>query len=262
MRIILQDGRVGKIEDTRAFFTAVKGDFGMSGKIVDGELQTQRDVFILGPDEQNLRVEVDGGERVACQIMLSNETKTIHFLGYLMPGVHTSIGTITDENVAKKFIGPDDINVQFMCESTSNKLMFKKLVNHAIIPESKHATDAGYDLYSKDVGVIPAHGKGIVKTGIAMALPRGTYGRIAPRSSVAWKNHIDVGAGVIDENYRGEIGIVLFNHGYEDYEYEAGERVAQLIIETYHKPEVIVLGDDEPLDTTDRGAGGFGSTGK
>ena len=89
-------------------------------------------------------------------------------------------------------------------------------------------------------------------------IPSEYYGRIAPRSSLAWKNHIDVGAGVIDEDYRGPVGVVLFNHSDEEFRIIQGERIAQLIITKIITPEVIVVDD---LDDTKRGTGGFGSTG-
>ena len=86
----------------------------------------------------------------------------------------------------------------------------------------------------------------------------GTYGRIAPRSGLAWKKHIDVGAGVIDADYRGNVGVVLFNHGAEDLEVKVGDRVAQLILEKIAYAEVEEVAE---LPETVRGAGGFGSSG-
>lgn len=80
----------------------------------------------------------------------------------------------------------------------------------------------------------------------------------APRSGLAWKNSIDVLAGVVDADYRGPVGVILFNHSDTDFEVKAGDRVAQLIIEVIMKPEVVEV---EDLDSTVRGAGGFGSTG-
>lgn len=90
-----------------------------------------------------------------------------------------------------------------------------------------------------------------------MSIPDGTYGRIAPRSSLAWKQHIDVAAGVIDSDYRGEVGVVLFNHAARDYQVCKGERIAQLILERIMVAEILEV---EKLDDTNRGAGGFGST--
>lgn len=80
----------------------------------------------------------------------------------------------------------------------------------------------------------------------------------APRSGLTWKNSIDVGAGVIDADYRGPIGVILFNHSDLDFEVKAGDRIAQMILERIVTPEVIEVVD---LDATARGDGGFGSTG-
>eukprot|EP01066_Platyproteum_vivax_P008601 Platyproteum_vivax@DN3640_c0_g1_i2.p1 len=107
--------------------------------------------------------------------------------------------------------------------------------------------------------VIEPHGKGIVPTGLCIALPEGTYGRVAPRSGLAAKKHIDVGAGVIDVDYRGEVGVVLFNlDPKEKFEIKKGDRIAQLIVE---KCLLAQIEEVSVLDQTVRGAGGFGSTG-
>ena len=105
--------------------------------------------------------------------------------------------------------------------------------------------------------VVPAKGMALVKTDVAVAIPDGYYGRVAPRSSMALK-HIDVGAGVIDSDYRGEIGIVLFNHSESDLLVEQHSRVAQLIIEKLGVFQMVEVGE---LDCTVRGEGGYGSTG-
>lgn len=97
-----------------------------------------------------------------------------------------------------------------------------------------------------------------IKTDIATAIPSGYYGRVAPRSGLAWKNSIDVGAGVIDEDYRGNVGVILFNHSDVDFKVARGDRIAQLLLEKIITPEVVVV--DELVDT-ERGDGGFGSTG-
>merc|ERR1712146_154259 len=94
---------------------------------------------------------------------------------------------------------------------------------------SLHA--AGFDLASSQKVSVPAGGKAIVKTGLSIATPTGTYARIAPRSGLAVKRMIHVGAGVVDADYRGEVGVVLFNHGPEVFEVAPGDRVAQLILE-------------------------------
>uniref|UniRef100_A0A2K6AS87 Deoxyuridine 5'-triphosphate nucleotidohydrolase n=1 Tax=Macaca nemestrina TaxID=9545 RepID=A0A2K6AS87_MACNE len=118
---------------------------------------------------------------------------------------------------------------------------------------------AGYDLYSAYDYTIPPMEKALVKTDIQIALPSGCYGRVAPRSGLAAKHFIDVGAGVINEDYRGNVGVVLFNFGKEKFEVKKGDRIAQLICERIFYPEIEEV---QALDDTERGSGGFGSTGK
>ena len=98
----------------------------------------------------------------------------------------------------------------------------------------------------------------MVPTGLAFAIPEGNYGRMAPRSGLAAKHGIHVGAGVLDSDYRGEIKAVLFNLGDKDFEIKEGDRIAQVIVEKYTITELVEV---EDLDDTERGAGGFGSTG-
>ena len=88
--------------------------------------------------------------------------------------------------------------------------------NSAAIPKRATEGSAGYDLASAEETVVPVKGKTIMKTGISIATPEGCYERIAPRSVLPVKKYIDVGAGVIDSDYRGEVGVVLFNHSDED----------------------------------------------
>ncbi|XP_050420990.1 deoxyuridine 5'-triphosphate nucleotidohydrolase-like [Adelges cooleyi] len=137
-------------------------------------------------------------------------------------------------------------------------LAFAKLTEHAYPPTKGSQLAAGYDLRSAYAYTIKAHGKELVKTDIQIKVPHGTYGRIAPRSGLAWKNFIDVGAGVIDEDYRGNVGIVLFNHSDDEFTIQPGDRVAQLVCEKIAYPEIREL---KSLDETERGEGGFGSTG-
>jgi hypothetical protein len=127
-----------------------------------------------------------------------------------------------------------------------------------VLPSRGSSGAAGYDLSASAAGVVPARGRGIVPTDLAVALPAGVYGRVAPRSGLAAKKGIDVGAGVIDEDYRGAVGVILFNHSDEPFAYAAGDRVAQLILERIAHADVVPVDD---LDDTARGAGGFGSTG-
>ncbi|NXA83625.1 DUT protein, partial [Thryothorus ludovicianus] len=141
----------------------------------------------------------------------------------------------------------------------SARLRFTKLSENAVAPSRGSARAAGYDLYSAYDCVIPPMEKAVVKTDIQIALPSGCYGRVAPRSGLAAKHFIDVGAGVIDEDYRGNVGVVLFNFGKETFEVKKGDRIAQLICERIYYPE---LEEVEAKYDTERGEGGFGSTGK
>ena len=139
-------------------------------------------------------------------------------------------------------------------------LKFAKLTEHATAPSKGSALAAGYDLYSAYDYVIPARGKVIAKTDIQVRIPEGTYGRVAPRSGLAAKHHIDVGAGVVDADYTGNVGVVMFNLDPEnEFAVKKGDRIAQLVCEKIEYPE---LEEVKSLEETDRGAGGFGSTGK
>lgn len=137
-------------------------------------------------------------------------------------------------------------------------LRFAKLTEKAFTPTKGSKLAAGYDLYSAYETTVPARGKALVKTDIQIALPDGCYGRVAPRSGLAHKNFIDVGAGVIDQDYRGNVGVVMFNFSETDFQVKPGDRIAQLICERIYLPE---LQEEQSLDDTDRGSGGFGSTG-
>ncbi|CAN6298320.1 unnamed protein product [Urochloa humidicola] len=137
-------------------------------------------------------------------------------------------------------------------------LKVKKLSEKAILPSRGSALAAGYDLSSAAEMVVPARGKALVPTDLSIAIPEGTYARIAPRSGLALKHSIDVGAGVVDADYRGPVGVILFNHSEVGFAVKPGDRIAQMIIEVIVTPEVAEVDD---LDATVRGEGGFGSTG-
>jgi len=139
-------------------------------------------------------------------------------------------------------------------------LLVKRLSTRATLPTRGSAQAAGYDLSSAVDGevVIPAGGRALVPTDLSIAVPPGHYGRVAARSGLGVRHGIDVGAGVIDEDYRGAVSVLLFNHGSEDFAVRCGDRVAQLILERISTPEVVEVADLVP---TDRGAAGFGSTG-
>ena len=116
----------------------------------------------------------------------------------------------------------------------------------------------GYDLCATGCYVIPSQGKGTIETGSVVALPSGTYACIAPRLGLAICNFIDVGVGVVDSDYQGEIKVVLFDHSAEGFKVQAGDWIAQLILERIETPQVKKVAT---LDDTNRGARKFGSTG-
>lgn len=138
------------------------------------------------------------------------------------------------------------------------RLPFKKLNPTAQVPTQANPADAGYDLASIDEVTLRANsGRAIVSTGLSVAIPEGFYGRIAPRSGLAAKHGIDVLAGVVDASYRGELKVVLINHGDQDVTLLMGQRIAQLIIEKCH---AVVWAEVDELPVSVRGEGGFGSS--
>ena len=137
-------------------------------------------------------------------------------------------------------------------------LRVKKITPNAIMPKRGSPLSAGVDLPAAYDAVVPAGGKALIKTDLAVATPTNCYARIAPRSGLALKKFIDVGAGVVDADYRGNVGVILFNHGPEDFPVARGDRIAQLILEMICLAPVVEV---EELEETARGEGGFGSTG-
>ena len=139
----------------------------------------------------------------------------------------------------------------------AGKLQVKLLQGNAVLPARGSAEAIGYDLCATRNCIIPSRGKGTIETGLVVSLPPGTYARIAPRSGLAIRNFIDVGAGVVDSDYQGEIKVVLFNNSAEDFAVQTGDRIAQLILERMETSQVKKVAT---LNGTDHGAGGFGST--
>ncbi|XP_060522338.1 deoxyuridine 5'-triphosphate nucleotidohydrolase-like [Cylas formicarius] len=137
-------------------------------------------------------------------------------------------------------------------------IKYTKAIPEAYPPSKGSIKAAGYDLKSALDCVVPARDKALVDTGLKIELPEGCYGRIAPRSGLAVKNFIAVGAGVVDEDYRGVLKVVLFNHSDSDFDIKSGDRIAQLICEKIYYPD---LEEVQELGDTVRGEGGFGSTG-
>lgn len=137
-------------------------------------------------------------------------------------------------------------------------LSFKKLDERAVLPTRGSLYSAGLDLFSlEDLAIAPKQ-RILARTGLAVAIPEGHYGRIAPRSGLALRTGLDVLSGVIDADYRGEIGCLLYNTGDETITLPAQSKICQLIIEKIITPEAVWAAE---IDETDRGSGGFGSTG-
>jgi dUTP pyrophosphatase len=137
-------------------------------------------------------------------------------------------------------------------------LKVKLIHPDAQVPSRGSIHAAGVDLYAPEGHRLVPGQRKLIPTGLKIAVPHGFYGRVAPRSGIAFKHGIDVLAGVIDSDYRGELGVLLINTGTQNFIIQKGDRIAQLIVEAILTPEVIHV---EELDDTERGAGGFGSTG-
>lgn len=140
----------------------------------------------------------------------------------------------------------------------NTQLQIVKLSEKAFVPIKGSAISAGFDLFSAYDYIVPTHEKCLVSTDIQINVPKGTYGRIAPRSGLAWKNNIHVGAGVIDPDFRGNVKVLILNLGNEMFKIKAGDRIAQLICEKIENPNIILK---KNLNKTIRNNDGFGSTG-
>ena len=136
-------------------------------------------------------------------------------------------------------------------------LQVVKITDKATLPSKAYRNSAGHDLYSAYDYKIPAQGKKKIMTDIRVKVPEGTYGRIAPRSGPAMQNHISIGAGVVDEDYTGNLSIVVFNLSNSEFDIKAGDSVAQLICEKIALPTLIEV---TSLTQTERGEKGFGSS--
>ena len=143
----------------------------------------------------------------------------------------------------------------FVMKTDQGIVRVKRLCNNARLPVRGTTGAAGYDLGAAQTAVVLAHGKVLVKTSLSISMPTGCYGRVAPRSGLALKKFIDVGAGVVDEDYRGELGVILFNFGEGGFKIN---KIAQLIFEKIKTPEVVEV---DSLEETRRGEKLFGSTG-
>lgn len=130
----------------------------------------------------------------------------------------------------------------------------------AQLPERKSEGAAGIDLQSCESITIPERSRSLISTGLKLQFTNDCYARIAPRSGLAVKG-IDSGAGVVDSDYRGILKVLLINNTDLPYTVQKGDRIAQLIFEKIYNNKFLLVSEEE-LDITQRGEGGFGSTGK
>lgn len=138
--------------------------------------------------------------------------------------------------------------------------------NKITLPRRQTEQSAGYDLYANSTGVILPNTHKLIKTGICVKIPNNHVGQIWIRSSLSLKHGIEAGAGIIDSDYQGELGVILYNHGMDDFHYNDDMRIAQLLIIPISTPDVVECVDDKEFikkfTSNERGIGGFGSTGE
>ena len=140
------------------------------------------------------------------------------------------------------------------------KLLVKRLDPFAALPAYAHDGDAGLDLHAAHDVTLEGKGRALVATGLAVAIPAGFAGLVLPRSGLARTHGVTVlnTPGLVDSGYRGELKVLLVNHGETPVTLQRGERVAQLVIQRVERAELVEVSE---LPTSERGAGGFGSTG-
>ena len=124
------------------------------------------------------------------------------------------------------------------------ELLVKRLSSNATLPTRGSEEAAGYDLYSAEDFVMSPRSKALINTDLQIAVPYGCYGRIAPRSGFAWKQHTDIGAGVVDSDYRGNVRILVFNLSDNNVTITQGDRIAQLVLEKICFADVVEVDDN------------------
>lgn len=139
-------------------------------------------------------------------------------------------------------------------------LRVKRISENALLPTRASPGAAGYDLHAAEDGIIHPGTRVPVNTDLKLQIPERYYGRVVPRSGLSIKKGVTTVAGVIDCDYRGPLGVVLVNNGTNTFEFKKHDRIAQLILTRYGTPKVIE--ETGELEETERGAKGFGSTGR
>jgi dUTP pyrophosphatase len=140
------------------------------------------------------------------------------------------------------------------------ELKIKRIDNEAILPEYAHPGDSGMDLFSVEEKILESGQSTVIRTGIKIELPPGTEAQVRPRSGIALRHSVTVlnSPGTIDEQYRGEIKIILINHGKDIFKIEKGMKIAQMVIMPVIR---VTITEVNEISETKRGEGGFGSTG-
>ena len=185
-----------------------------------------------------------------------------HVEAHLPGRVRVAPGDDRDEVVMSKWLGEGDPPEGVSVESSGVVLRVRRLDPELPLPGYAQPGDAGLDLYAaEDVELAPGE-RAVVPTGVAVALPAGTVGLVHPRSGLAAKHGLGLvnAPGTIDQGYRGEIKVIAINlDPRETLRLARGERIAQLVVQ---RVERVVVEESDALDETERGAGGFGSTGR
>jgi len=166
---------------------------------------------------------------------------------------------IFSEQFTNKFKGTlNKLKIRFHTKGKI-KVKFKRLAEGAKVPEYAHSTDACFDIFALEAGVVEAHKHVLIKTGLAYALPEDYEIQVRPRSGHAYKKMITVlnTPGTIDEDYRGDLGVIIINHSNEAFSWEAGAAVAQGAIKPVYRAEFTKV---DEVNETERSDGGFGST--
>ncbi len=166
--------------------------------------------------------------------------------------------TLEDERANESFDDPRTATYLMAVDTSHESMGVKRIHAQSKLPERGSGGATGLDLFSVEEAQIMPWKRATVNTGIAISIPKGTYGRVAPRSGLACKCSVDIAAGVIDSDYTGEIKVCMANQSGETIQVTPGMKIAQLILERYAHADVVEV---DELQSTLRGESGFGSTG-
>jgi len=222
----------------------VKGSGNIKCKINNKETTIEDVLFV--PELQNSLFSITQHiEKQGHYVHLENNATTIAFPTF----THTIPTKSKEVQMMVEYISSN--------ETKEQAIKYMELAPTAKPPNKATPMSAGFDLFASMPSTIPPNSRKLIKTDIAIAIPKGHYGRVAPRSSLATKYNLDIGAGVIDADYRGEIKILLMNNGNAHYTVNVGDKIAQVIIE---KISTMDLQKVFKMPSTQRGTKGFGSS--